>query len=133
MKKYYLIVCFFFLSSVLLFAQTSDDQFRRPLKDVIADVEKRFDVKIRYPEELVKDRMVTYAGWRFRGGDLEKTLTNILSSHDITFAKDGDKRYKLQAFQYHLKTVEEGKQQLEYLASLYNNKAEWEKRKTELK
>ncbi len=133
MKKLFLIVCIFFGGNVILFAQTSDDAFRKPLKDVIADVEKQFDVKIRYPEDLVKDRTVTYAGWRFRAGDLEKTLTNILSSQDLTFAKEGDKRYKLQAFQYHLKTAEEGKKQLEYLASLYNNEAEWEKRKAELK
>lgn len=133
MKKTLFIVCFLLLGNAFLFAQTSDNAFKRPLKDVIADIEKQFDVKIRYPEDLVKDRQVTYANWRFRAGDLEKTLTNILSSQDLTFAKDGDKRYKLQAFQYHLKTVEEGKQQLEYLASLYNSAAEWEKRKAELK
>lgn len=118
---------------VFLFAQTSDEAFRKPLKEVIADVEKQFDVKIRYSEDLVKDREIIYAGWRFRAGNLEKTLTNILSSQDITFTKEGDKRYKLQAFQYHLKTVEEGKQQLQYLASLYGNTEEWEKRKAELK
>jgi len=32
------------------FAQTSDDAFRKPLKEVIAEIEKRFDVKIRYPK-----------------------------------------------------------------------------------
>ncbi|MCU7551905.1 acetylxylan esterase [Chitinophagaceae bacterium LB-8] len=133
MKKYLLILCFFLLGKAVLFAQTSDDAFKKPLKEVIADVEKQFDVKIRYPEELVAGRMITYAGWRFRAGNLEKTLTNILSSQDLTFAPDGDKRYKIQAFQYHLKTVEEGKQQLEYLASLYSNQVEWEKRKDELK
>jgi hypothetical protein len=132
MRNSLIIISFLLLVNVV-FAQTSDDSFQRPLKEVIADVEKQFGVKIRYPEDLVKDRMVTYAGWRFRAGDLEKTLTNILSSQDLTFAKDGDKRYKIQAFQYHLKTVEEGKQQLQYLSSLYHNVEEWEKRKAELK
>jgi len=32
-------------------------------------------------------------------------MSNILESQDITFAKDGDKKYKLQPFQYHLKTL----------------------------
>lgn len=114
------------------FAQTSDDAFKVPLKDVITQVENRYKVKIRYPEELVKDRWVTYAGWRFRPS-LEETLTNILASQDITFAKEGEGRYKLQNFQYHLKSPLQGKQQLEFLSAFYNDAASWEKRKAELK
>lgn len=114
------------------FAQTSDNAFRKPLKEVISDIEHQFNVKIRYPEDLVKDRWVTYAGWRFRP-DLEKTLTNVMSSQDITFMKEGEGRYKLQNFQYHLKTPEEGRQQLEYLWSEYNDVQTWEKRKAGLR
>ncbi|WP_207425443.1 DUF4974 domain-containing protein [Pedobacter sp. SYSU D00535] len=113
-------------------AQTSDNAFRQPLKEVIADIERQFNVKIRYSEDLVKDRFVTYAGWRFRP-DLEKTLANVLSSQDITFAKEGEGKYKLQNFQYHLKTPQEGKEQLDYLWSRFNNVATWEKRKAELR
>jgi hypothetical protein len=113
-------------------AQTSDDAFRRPLKEVIADVEKQYGITIRYPEELVKERWVTYANWRFRPG-VEQTLDNLLASQDITFTKEGDKRYKLQQYQYHLKTVEEGKEQLQHLAGLYNDMQSWEKRKGTLK
>ena len=51
-------------------------------------------MKIRYPEDLVKDKYVTYADWRFRPADVEKTMANILASQDITFAKEGDKKYK---------------------------------------
>ncbi|GAB3996930.1 hypothetical protein GCM10028807_40780 [Spirosoma daeguense] len=121
------------VSSLTTFAQTADEQFKKPLKDVITQIENRYSVKIRYPEELVKDKFVTYADWRFRPADVEKTMTNILSSQDITFAKEGDKKYKLQPFQYHLKTPEEGKLQLDYLATLYQDVASWEKRKTELR
>ena len=113
-------------------AQTSDDAFKEPLNEVLAQIQKQFNVTIRYPEELVKDRWVTYAGWRFRP-DLEKTLSNILASQDITYAKEGEGKYKLQAFQYHLKTVEEGKDQLDYLSSLHKDIASWETRKAELK
>ena len=88
-------------------------------------------MSIRYPEELVKDRWVSYAGWRYRP-DLEKTLSSILSSQDISFSKEGEKRYKLQAYQYHLKTVEEGKEQLDYLSTLYKDKEGWEKRKADI-
>lgn len=127
--------CLFFLSFLFVaasFAQTSDDGFKKPLKEVLAEIQSRYGVAIRYDEALVKDKWVSYAGWRYRP-DLEKTLSNVLASQDIGFAKEGEKKYKLQAFQYHLKTVEEGKEQLAYLASLYNDAQSWEKRKDSLR
>jgi hypothetical protein len=114
------------------FAQTSDDKFREPLKDVLADIQNRYGIAIRYPADLVKDRWVNYAQWRYRP-DVEETLQNILASQDLTFAKEGEKRYKIQDFQYHLKTVEEGKEQLDYLSSLYNNVQSWQLRKDSLR
>ncbi|MDR6561987.1 MULTISPECIES: acetylxylan esterase [unclassified Arcicella] len=129
--KYLKTLCLLCLTYFSL-AQTADNSFKKPLKDVIAQIEIRFKVKIRYPEDLVKDKWVTYADWRFRP-DFEKTMNNVLSSQDITFAKEGEKKYKLQSYQYHLKTPEEGEQQLAYLATLYNDEASWEKRKDELK
>lgn len=129
--KIILIACLV-LGQSYSFAQTSDDAFTKPLKEVISEIEARHSIKIRYPEDLVKGKEVTYAGWRFRP-DVEQSLTNILSSQDITFTKEGTNKYKLQAFQYHLKTPEEGKQQLDYLATLYGDVPTWEKRKAELK
>jgi hypothetical protein len=114
------------------FTQTSDDHFRRPLKDVLIDLQKQYGITIRYPEELVKDRWVTYAGWRLRP-DVEETLSNILGSQDIAFTKEGERRYKLQNYQYHLKTPQEGKEQLEYLSGLYSTVTDWEKRKDSLR
>ncbi|KAA8486285.1 acetyl xylan esterase AXE1 [Arcticibacter tournemirensis] len=127
-----LVAGFLVLLASFSFAQTADDAFRKPLKEVISDIENQFHVKIRYPEDLVKDRMVTYAGWRFRP-DLEQTLFNVMSSQDITFVKEGEGKYKLQNFQYHLKTPLEGKQQLEYLWTKFNDVTSWESRKKELR
>jgi hypothetical protein len=130
MKWYTLIICL--ALKIAAIAQTSDDAFKEPLASVIAKVEKRFNVKIRYDENLVKDKWVTYAGWRFRP-DFATTMTNILASQDITFAPDGTDKYKLQNYQYHLKTPAEGKEQLAYFSTLYTNLAGWEKRRAELK
>ena len=131
MKKIKILI-YGLLFCILVNAQTSDDAFKKPLKEVIGQIENRYSIKIRYPEDLVKDRWVTYAEWRFRP-DAETTMSNIFASQDITFAKEDDKKYKLQAFQYHLKKPEEGKQQLEYFSTLYNDKNTWEKRREELK
>ncbi|OQP59805.1 DUF4974 domain-containing protein [Niastella populi] len=113
-------------------SQTSDDAYREPLKQVLTEIEAQYGIKIRYSDKMVSDRFVTYARWRFRP-DVEKTLSNVLASQDLSFSKTGDKSYKISAFQYHLKTVEEGKAQLEYLSSLYNDVASWEKRKNEMR
>jgi hypothetical protein len=132
MKRLILLVLVATSLNIVAHAQTSDDAFKKPLKDVIAEIETRYNVKIRYPEDLVKNKVITFADWRFRPS-FDETMRNILSSQDITYAPDGDKKYKLQAYQYHLKTPEEGKEQLEYFKTLYSDKASWEKRKGELK
>jgi hypothetical protein len=113
-------------------SQTSDDAYREPLKQVLEEIQTQYGIKIRYNDNMVNDRWVTYARWRFRP-DVETTLQNVLASQDLSFSKTGDKSYKISAFQYHLKTVEEGKAQLAYLSSLYNDVAGWEKRKNEMR
>lgn len=47
-------------------AQMPEDVFRKPLKEVLTDVEKRYDIKLQYSENLVKDLEVSYATWRYR-------------------------------------------------------------------
>jgi len=112
--------------------QTSDDQYKQPLKEVLEKVEQRFNVEIRYSEDMVKGKWVPYAEWRFRT-DPDKTLSNILAPLDMSVNKTGERSYKLKYYQYHLKTPEEGKAQLDYLATLYHDQQSWEKRKAELK
>ncbi len=110
---------------------SADDQFKKPLVEVLNEIQSRFKVNIRYPLELVKDKVVTYAQWRYTAV-LEQTLANVLSSQDISFTKEAEGKYKLQAFQYHLKTPSEGLAQLKSIAAGYNNKSSWELRKDSL-
>ncbi|WP_261387916.1 hypothetical protein [Chitinophaga pinensis] len=78
--------CFFFVFTRLQAQQTSDSAYRRPLKTVLADVEKKFGVQIRYNEKLVANKYVAYADWRYRP-TLEATLENILSPLDLKVKK----------------------------------------------
>ena len=129
------IICSYFLLMLISFSsigQTSDDQYKQPLKEVLEKVEQRFNVEIRYSEDMVKGKWVPYAEWRFRT-DPDKTLSNILAPLDMSVNKTGERSYKLKYYQYHLKTPEEGKAQLDYLATLYHDQQSWEKRKAELK
>lgn len=112
--------------------QTSDNQFAMPLSDVIEEIKSRYGISMRDPENLIEGKTLTYALWRFRP-EVEVTLQNVLLPLDLTFQKEGDKKYKIKKYQYHRLTLEEGKEKLEYLSGLYSNKESWEKRKMELK
>lgn len=127
------IACLALSTQVAWSQGNADTKFAEPLADVLKTIETRFGIKLNYPEALVKDRTVNYAEWRFRMDNVEQTLQNILASQDLTFTKSGEGKYKIKNFEYHLKTPEEGKRQLDYLSTLYNNKAAWEKRKDSMK
>ncbi|MBW4889030.1 acetylxylan esterase [Mucilaginibacter sp. HMF5004] len=126
--------CLFLLLmvSVRLFAQhNAEDSLKEPLKQVLTEVAARFHVQIKYDESLVKDKFVTFAKWRFRP-DVDKTLNNILTPLDISFPKTAGV-YKLRKFDYPRWTVEDGKEQLDYLSSLYTDVASFEKRKAAIR
>lgn len=114
------------------YGQTSDDSFRMPLALVLKEIETRFNITINCPEGLVKDRWVTYAGWRF-SNDAEETLKNILVTQDLSFTRSAEKTYKVKSFEYWRKTPDEGKAQLDDLGSRYNDVASWEQRKQDLR
>lgn len=114
------------------FAQNSDDQYRKPLKQVLQDIEKKFGVTIKTDSALTNNRWVTYADWRFRPS-LDSTLDNVLKPLDMKVNKEGDKKYKLKTYEYYRWAPTEGWAELDRIASQYHNKEEWEKRKAELK
>lgn len=129
-KTLFFLVCVCYVC--LLTAQTSDEQYRMPLKEVLTDIEQHYGIKMQYGEDMVKDKWVTYAKWRYRPG-AEATLANVLAPLDMAANKTGDKRYKLKYFEYHRLTPEEGKARLDHLASLYSNAQQWELRRDSLK
>lgn len=142
MNKYYshyffvlfaLLCAFASLRLSPLHAQSNtDNAYRKPLKEVLNDIQKRYGVIIRYNDNMVAGKTVTYADWRYRT-DVEATLENVLKPLDLVAKKEGDKAYKLSSYEYHRWTVEDGWAELDRIASQYNTIAEWEKRKQELK
>lgn len=131
LRKYFLLACSLFIAGTG-FSQTSDTQFKKPLEQVINEIAARFHVSINYPKDLVAGREVTYADWRYRPTAV-KTLENIMASQDISVQNDGNGKFKLKPFQYHLNTVEEGKEKLAYLWSNFSDKQSWEMRKDSLR
>ena len=121
------------LFSIPVFAQTNtDNQYAKPLKEVLADIERKYGVKIKYADSLVINKTVNFAEWRYRT-DVEVTLDNILKPLDMKVKKEKDQVYKLSYYEYYRWSVEEGWAELDRIASQYENVNEWEKRKQELK
>lgn len=110
----------------------SDNEYKKPLKDVLAEIENRFHVKIKYSDDMVRDRWVTYADWRMRP-TVDETLTSILAPLDMKVNAEGEKSYKLKYYEYSRISPQEGREKLAYLSSFYHDQASWEKRKAVLK
>lgn len=112
--------------------QNTDNAYRKPLKEVLVDIEKKFGVQIKYADTMVAGKWVAYAEWRFRN-DVEATLDNVLKPLDMKVKKEKDKVYKLSYYEYYRWPVEEGWAELDRIASQYKTLAEWEQRKQQLK
>jgi sugar phosphate isomerase/epimerase len=110
----------------------TDNLYAKPLKQVLTEIEKKYGIKIKYDESMVANKTVNYADWRYRN-DAEATLDNVLKPLDMKVKKEGDKTYKLSYYEYYRWPVAEGWAELDRIAAQYNNIAEWEKRKRELK
>ncbi|WP_255578304.1 sugar phosphate isomerase/epimerase [Chitinophaga sp. sic0106] len=113
-------------------AQNSDDQFRKPLKEVLAAIEKKYQVKIKYADTAVAGKWVTYADWKYRP-DVATTLSNILQPLEMKAKKESATQFKLGSYEYYRWPVEEGWAELDRIAAQYNTLQEWEQRKQDLK
>lgn len=126
-----LITIIFVCFVIFCQAQSVDAVYRKPLKNVLKELENRYQVKISCDEKLSADKTVGYAAWRFRS-EVEPTLQLVLGPLDMVYTKTGEKAYLIEAFQYHRRPVYEGRKHLEQLSALYGNQSEWEARKKEL-
>ena len=128
---------FLFAFSILfvqpLFAQQSiENSYRKPLKEILDDIQKRYGVKIKYADSMVNNKWVNYADWRLRA-NVDETLRNVLSPLDMIVSKENDNEYRLQYYEYYRWDVTDGWAELDRIASQYKNVEEWENRKAKLK
>ena len=122
------------LFSISTQAQTYETQYRRPVNDVMRDVAKRFDVKFKFDKNVdTAGVTLPYADFRVRPYSLEQTLDNICKHFDWNWWKQSGNVYKIKVYEYPRRHEDEGRQMLDYLASLYSNKEQWEARRDTLR
>lgn len=132
MRKLIILFAGLLLSCPQAFSQNSDTEFKEPLIDVLHQIEDHFKVKIKFTDDQVKDRWVTYAQWRFRE-TLAETLTNVLTPLDLKVNQEKETVYKLKPYEYFRWEVKDGWAKLDSLAAAVPGKESWEKRKALLK
>lgn len=113
-------------------AQRYEDQFTRPLGDVLNDVSKRFNVKLKYNVDTTGLKLA-YADFRIRPYSIEKTLNNILAPFDFRPVKQNDRYYKIKPYEYPRRQADDGVKLINWLSSLYNDRSSWEARKDSLR
>ena len=114
------------------FTQLPQDVYKKPLKEVLTDIEKKYNIKLQYGESLVKGVDVLYPTWRYRT-EIEPTLNNILLPLDMVWEKTGENTYQVNRFNYYQRPVAEGKKHLAQLLEAYPTLQQWESRKAELR
>ena len=129
--KLLILFCLVFTSQAAI-SQLPQDVYKKPLKDVLIDIEKRYQVKLEYSESMVKGVDVLYSTWRYRS-EIEPTLNNILLPLDMIFQKTGENVYRVSKYVYNERPVEEGRKHLDRLLASYPTVQAWESRKAELR
>ena len=115
-------------------AQTFETRYERSVHDLMTDVQQRFGVKFKFDGKVdTVGKRLPYADFRVRPYSLEMTLDNICKYFDWNWWKQTDKLYKIKPYEYARRHEQEGKMMLDWLSTLYHNKAEWEARRDTLR
>ena len=132
MRKFFVAVLMT-VSSVAM-AQTFETKYERPVHDVMQDVARRFGVKFKFDKNVdTVGKRLPYADFRVRPYSIEMTLDNICKHFDWNWWKQSGNLYKIKLYEYPRRHEQEGKMMLDYLSTLYHNKAEWEARRDSLR
>lgn len=113
-------------------AQTFETKYARPLGDVLNDVAKRFNVKLKFNVDTTGLKL-NYADFRVRPYSLEETFDNILKPFDFYALKQNGNLYKIKQYEYPRRQPADGQKLIPYLASKYSDKASWEARRDTLR
>lgn len=96
------------------------------------DVGRQFNVRFKYNVDTVGLRL-PYADFRIRPYSIDETLSNICKYFDFNWWDQGKGTYKIKPYEYPRRHTAEGAQMLQYLSTLYRNRAEFEARRDSVK
>lgn len=107
------------------------NDYKRPLHDIMQDVETQFGVKIKYNVDTVGLEL-PFADFRIRPYSITQTLDNICKYFDFNWWEGKPGEYKIKDYEYCRRHTDEGAEMLKWLSAKYSNKTEWEPRRAQL-
>ena len=120
--------------STMAMAQTFETRYERSVTDLMNDISQRFGVRFKFDANVdTVGKRMPYADFRVRPYSLEMTLDNICKYYDWNWWKQNNNTYKIKLYEYPRRHEQEGKMMLDWLSSLYHNKAQWEARRDSLR
>ena len=120
------------LGSPAIAQNTYSGEFTRSVHDVMHDVEKQFDIKLKYNVDTAGVAL-PYADFRIRPYSLEETLDNICKYFDWNWWDNGKNTYKIKPYEYMRRHDDDGQKMLNWLSSKYDNSNKWEARADSLR
>ena len=133
MRRTHIGLLLFISSLSPALAQTFESRYARPVHDIMQDVSKRFDVKLKFDGNVdTAGVTLPYADFRVRPYSLEQTLDNICKYFDWNWWKQNGNTYKIKLYEYPRRHDDEGRQMLDWLSTKYSNKEQWEQRRAVL-
>ncbi|MBK0370898.1 acetylxylan esterase [Flavobacterium agrisoli] len=127
-----MIMLLFVFVVTQLRAQTSDTNYKATLQETVQRIESIFKIKVVDDRGLLKDKTLDYGLWRIEPGNLEVSLTKVLTPFELMYFKQPDGTYQIRKYEHHKISVDQASENLKYLVDLYPTKAQWETRKAEL-
>ena len=127
MKKLILCCCMLLLGVSSMAQNRYEEQFTRPLDEVLQEVAQRFDVKIKV-DAPTQGLMLPYADFRVRPYSIEETLHALLWPFNLTFSKSDERTYAVKPFEYYRRTPADGQKMVDYLLTLYTDRKAFEER-----
>lgn len=133
MRRTHIGLLLFISSLSPALAQTFENRYARPVHDIMQDVSKRFDVKLKFDGNVdTAGVTLPYADFRVRPYSLEQTLDNICKYFDWNWWKQNGNTYKIKLYEYPRRHDDDGRQILDWLSTKYSNKEQWEQRRAVL-
>ena len=130
LRAYLYIICTLFVAT-LAAQPMGNTPFARPLREVIDEVSRHFDVKIECRNFSPDTVMLRFADSRIRPYSLHETLDGITRPLDLKWS--GEQKIRIQPYEYHRRTPADGVKLLAWLSSKYDDRASWERRAEEVR
>ncbi len=122
---------------------TVETKYRAPLREVLEEISRRFDVKLVYSRSILtekataegeapEEKTIDYAYYRF-SPDLKTTLDRILPLADLTYTDNGDGSLSIKPYNYAMVSPQEGKKRLDAVAARVTGREAWEERKSRIR